>query len=340
MNNSILPAVPKVTVLLPVFNAEAFLKESVESILGQTFKDFELLAINDGSTDKSRDILASFSDQRLKIVDNNGNFGLVYTLNRGIELAQSVYIARMDSDDIAISNRLALQVRYLDNNRNVALIGGSAEFIDCNNKPFMLCKTPQTQDEILTTIFSTNCFIHPSVMFRTNIVRDLGGYSGEALHAEDYDLWLRIIEHYDVANLSAILVQYRIHPNQVSQRKLSFQRAAADHARFLALERCKKKGRVSSRVAAAHTSTWQRLCGKSPSVGADYYSWIKTYRAMGRDDIAQNQVPRAILAAPFCKDLYIELFRPITHSLLVRTILNRFLWYRNKALLIISRRTL
>jgi hypothetical protein len=331
---------PKVTILLPVFNAEAYLNESVESILAQTFADFELLAINDGSTDRSEDILASFSDTRLKIINNDGNQGLVYTLNLGINLARGIYIARMDADDIALPERLALQIRFLDETSNVALVGGQAEFIDSNSKSFMLCQLPQTHDEIITKIFSANCFVHPSVMFRANVISNLGGYREEALHAEDYDLWLRIIEHYDVANLGEILVQYRIHPNQVSQRKLRLQRTVADSTRFSALKRCKLKGRVPSWITAANSTSWQRLCGKTPSVGADYCAWIDTYRAMGRNDLVQQLVPLAIATAPLCKKPYLELCHPITHSIFVYTLVKRLLWYRKKAWLLISRRPL
>ena len=340
MNASTLSIAPKVTVLLPVFNADAFLREAVESILAQSYTNFELLAINDGSTDHSREILASFSDSRLKIIDNDFNRGLVYTLNRGIDLAKGIYIARMDADDIALSERLELQTRYLDETPNVALVGGQAEFIDSKNKTFMFCKVPQTHDEIISQIFSCNCFIHPSVMFRANIVRDLGGYCHDALNAEDYDLWLRIIENHDVANLSEILVRYRIHPNQVSQRKLRLQRTVADSTRFSALKRCKLKGRVPSWITAAHSTSWQRLCGKTPSVGADYCAWIDTYRAMGRNDLAQQLVPFAIATAPLCKKPYLELCHPITHSIFVYILVKRLLWYRKKAWLLISRRPL
>jgi glycosyltransferase involved in cell wall biosynthesis len=340
MNSIKRKAPPKVTILLPVFNTEAFLRESVESILSQTFTDFEVIAINDGSTDRSKEILMSFSDSRLKIIDNDVNRGLINTLNRGIALAKGTYIARMDADDIASPDRLAQQWLYLNENPSVALLGGFAELIDSNNKSFMLCQVPQSHDEIVSKIFSANCFVHPSVMFRANVVRELGGYRDEALHAEDYDLWLRIIEHYKVANLSAILVRYRIHPNQVSQRKLGLQRAAADRARFAALERCKLNGRVSPCITATRPSFWQRLCGKNPSVGADYYSWINIYHAMGRDDIAQKLVPLAIAAAPLCKQLYLELCRPITHSHFVRVLFNRLHWYCKKVWLLISRRLL
>jgi glycosyltransferase involved in cell wall biosynthesis len=331
---------PKVSVLLPIYNAEAFLREAVESILAQTFSDFELLAINDGSTDHSREILTSFSDSRLKIIDNDGNRGLIYTLNRGIEHAKGEFIARMDADDIALPERLALQIRFLDENPNVALVGGQTELIDSYSKSFKLCQLPQTHDEIITKIFTANCFVHPSVLFRANVIRNLGGYREEALHAEDYDLWLRIIEHYDVANLAEILVRYRIHSNQVSLRKLCIQRAIADKVRFAAFERCKLKGRVSTSIIVARISIWQRLWGKVPSAGADYIDWIDTYHLMGRDDLAQQLVLKAIIVAPLCKQLYLEFFRPITHAHVVRVFLNRLHWYRKKVWLLINRRFL
>mgnify|MGYP000500499379 CR=1 FL=1 len=329
-----------ISVILPIYNAERYLKQSIQSILCQTFTDFELLAINDGSIDSSSEILSSFNDKRLRIINNDKNRGLIYTLNRGIEEAKGKYIARMDADDIATPNRLSLQVQFLEQNSSVALVGGCAEFIDENDIPFMSCKVPLSHNEIIQEIFSANCFIHPSVMFRTSVIRSLGGYRSEALHAEDYDLWLRIIEHHQVANLPDNLILYRIHPNQVSQRKLRLQRVAADHSRFSALTRCKEAGRITSEITAEISTFWQKIQGKKPSVGADYCNWIYTYHAMGRKDLAYNLVVPAIISAPLCGKLYKELFRPINDTVFIRGITKQFRWYRSKVELLIKRNKL
>ncbi len=333
-------SMPRVTVLIPVFNAERFLRESVKSVLAQTFAnfDFELLAINDGSTDRSREILSSFSDPRVRIVDNDGNRGLIYTLNHGLELARGEYVARLDADDIAAPDRLAQQAAFLDQHPGVALVGGCAEFIDAEGKVFMTRRVPLTHDEIVARIFSVNCFIHSGVMFRTSVVRTLGGFRPEALHAEDYDLWLRIIERHDVANLPAVLVRYRVHPDQVSQRKLVLQRAAADRSRFAALARCRRADRVPAGVTAAHTYLWQRLRAENPSIGADYLGWMDTYRAMGRDDLADRLIAPAIAAAPLCGRLYRELGRPIIHAPRARAVMKALRWYRSKTWSLFRRR--
>ena len=317
-----------VTVIVPIYNADLFLKQSIESILAQTYSDFELLAINDGSTDTSGKTLESFSDERLKIINNDRNLGLIYTLNRGIKEAKGKYIARMDADDIANPERLALQVSFLEKHSEVALLGGGADLIDENGTSFMPMSPPCLHKEIIEKIFLGSCFIHPSVMFRTNVVRKLGGYRAEALHAEDYDLWLRIIQYHEVANLAEKLIQYRVHPGQVSQRQLRQQRSSADNARFEAYNRFKQMGTPIPDDDNIHNTLWQHLAGVTPSLGGDYLRWIYRYRAMGRDDLANKLIIPGIASAPLCKELYQQLFRPITRSNNYRSLKNRMQWYK------------
>ena len=321
---------PYLSVLMPVYNAESFLSSAIESILNQNYKDYELLVINDGSTDSSLNILESFSDERLNVINNDKNRGIIYTLNRGLKEAKGRYLARMDADDISNPERLALQVEYLENNPHVALVGGYADVIDQNSNKFDAITVPLSHGDIVQNIFSSCCFIHPSVMFRTSIVQSLGGYDPTALHAEDYDLWLRLIQHYQAANLPVPLIQYRIHSSQISQKKLKLQRAAADKARFYALKQFEQDGHHIE-TTVVYNTLFDRLLGKGLSVGDDYLGWIHTYRKMGREDLSRQLVFPAITSAPLCWRLYRELFRPITNS----QILNRLRWYRKRIKLLI-----
>jgi glycosyltransferase involved in cell wall biosynthesis len=324
--------VPKVTVLVPIFNAEPFLRESLNSVFAQTFRDFELLAIDDGSTDGSHEVLSSFHDSRLRMVNNSANRGLIFTLNRGLELAEGEYVARLDADDIAMPERLDRQVAFLDSRPAIALIGSFAEFIDPEGAPFLIQRVPLTFDDIIRKIFSSNCFVHPSVMFRTSVVRELGGFREEMLHAEDYDLWLRVIERHGVANLPEPLVRYRVHPGQLSQRKLRLQRAIADRCRFEALARCRRTGRVPVGVSAERPTFWDRLRGRALTVGGDHLVWMDTYRAMGRHDLADALIWPALASAPFSRRLHRALAGVLFRAPLVRKLRHAFDCCRRRAL--------
>jgi glycosyltransferase involved in cell wall biosynthesis len=302
----------------------------MESILNQVYKDIEVLAINDGSTDSSVKILAGFDDERLRILNNDENKGLIYTLNRGINEARGKYIARMDADDIAYPRRLGLQVDFLESHPNVLLLGGCADVIDDRNIQFSHITVPASHSEIMQQILNGSCFIHPSVMFRTSAVKKLGGYRPQAIHAEDYDLWLRIIQKHKVANLPDTLIRYRVHPGQVSQRQLRQQRTSADHARLESYSYFKKNN-ISVPINSKIPSTvWHRLKGKSPSLGSDYLGWICRYREMGRNDLAKTLIIPGILSAPLCLKLYRQLLHPLLNCQYLQALLKRLRWYKKK----------
>ncbi|MBL4658797.1 MAG: glycosyltransferase [Alcanivoracaceae bacterium] len=326
----------RISVLMPIYNAERFLKTALESILSQSFSDFEIIAINDGSTDASGKILASYGDKRLRVINNDGNKGLIYTLNKGIEKANGKYIARMDADDIALPNRLAMQVEFLEAHPSIVLLGGHAEMIDEHGVPFMPMTPPLSHQAIINRIFIGSCFIHPSVMFRTDVVRELGGYRHDALHAEDYDLWLRIIQNHQVANLSAILIQYRIHPDQVSQRKMRQQRTSADRSRMQAFDVFKSAQGHHLNKIDIYNTPWRRLTGAEPSLGSDHLRWIHRYRMMGRNDLANALIIPGIFSAPLCSSLYREIFQPIRTTPAYRSLSRRIRWYRKKLYMLIS----
>jgi len=336
MYRSDLQNTPKVTVLLPVFNAELFLTECIESILGQSFSNFELLAINDGSTDSSREILATYSDPRLVIVDNNDNRGLIYTLNRGISIARGEYIARMDADDIAVVDRFKKQVAYLDTHPQVAVIGSWAELIDHSGKRIQLRQVPVGNKDIQETQLKTNSFIHPSVMFRTDIVRASGSFRQDALHAEDYDLWLRISENHDVDNLPEPLILYRVHSGQISQRHLRLQRATADRIRAAAWQRRIISGNLSPDAPSPIPGWLSRLRGEVGTVGGDYLTWLQLFREMGRENMASQLVYPLLRAAPLNQQAHSELLRKILNYILTDNQIRALRWYKKRLLCLLG----
>jgi cellulose synthase/poly-beta-1,6-N-acetylglucosamine synthase-like glycosyltransferase len=228
---------PLISVVMSVFNGAAFLAEAVESILNQSVRDFEFIIIDDGSTDASGSILESYrqSDSRVRIY-TQANQGLVYSLNRGCNLAQGRYIARMDADDVALDSRLGRQMDFMETHPHVALLGGAAEFIDRRGKALRIVRPPTEDRDIRAALLDTSVFLHPTTVFRRDVFVSLGGYR-PITHAEDYDLWLRFADCAQSANLKDVVLQYRLHPDQVSVRNCREQALGATAARAAAQAR-------------------------------------------------------------------------------------------------------
>lgn len=207
--------IPKLTVLMPMFNSEMYLQDVMASILSQTFTDFEFLIIDDGSNDSSVEIVNRFNDSRIHLHRRN-HFGFGAQLNYGLDCALAPIIARMDADDIAYPTRFEKQYQFLVDQPDVGIVGTWYERIDENNNILGINKLPCTSKGLkaLQPIFCP--FLHPSVMFRKNIVINAGGYNAELVPAEDFELWLRLSELTEFATIPTILMQKRNHANNVS----------------------------------------------------------------------------------------------------------------------------
>ena len=207
----------KISVLMPVYNTpKDFLKEAIDSILNQTFKDFEFLIINDGSTNNAEDIILSYEDKRIKYIKNEKNLGLIDTLNKGIELAQGEYIARFDSDDISLPERLEKQYNYMINNPQVGVLGTQYESFP-KRKVSNLATKNDTIKEIL--LLDSNTIGHPTVMIKKSILLDNNvRYDKQALYVEDYKMWLDLIDKTEFANLEDILLKYRRHNESICKQ--------------------------------------------------------------------------------------------------------------------------
>jgi len=207
---------PLISVVMPVYNSETYLQESANSILNQTYTNFEFIVINDGSTDRSLDILTEYAekDDRIAII-NQQNSGLSNSLNRGIELSRSDLIARMDADDISNLTRLEEQFNFMNNNPEVAVAGTAFELFGENTKSKIITM-PVTNESIRRNLAFRFCLCHPTVMFRKTTIVDAGRYQG-AGPCQDLELWLRLSRNKTLqfANLEKPLLKYRIHPNQI-----------------------------------------------------------------------------------------------------------------------------
>lgn len=201
---------PKVTVLLPVHNAAEFLGESIPSILVQTFKDFELLVLDDGSTDASVEIVSGFADSRIRLERNPDNLGIAMTLNRGLDLAKGDYIARMDADDRACPERLARQAEYLDRHPQIGVLGSWVRLF--GSQPPVVERQPVGADAVRAGLVFDNPLFHPTVMMRRSVLEEHGlRYDPFFSRTEDFELWSRLSRHCGLDNLPRVLVEMRAH---------------------------------------------------------------------------------------------------------------------------------
>ena len=203
---------PVISVLMTVFNAGRFFDPSIRSILNQTFRNFEFLIVDDGSTDGSADVAEAWADRdsRIKLIRNRENKGQTACLNQGLELVSGRWTARQDADDLSDPSRLSKQYEFLSARPEIVLLGTNGRIIDAQDRLTGLLDAPLSQEGITWTSPFLNPFMHTSVIFRTDIIRaEFRGYNPAYRIAQDYELWTRVIATHQSANLSQRLVSYR-----------------------------------------------------------------------------------------------------------------------------------
>lgn len=252
---------PKISVIMSVYNGERYLREAVDSILNQTFTDFEFIVVNDGSTDNTLSILRQYSDKRLKIINHSENLGLSRSLNMAIEVAKGKYIARMDADDISLPDRLELQSACLDKNRAVGLVGCRYYQIDQYGRIEGVFKVPLDNRSLGKYLWTRHYIAHGTFMIRKEALDLVGTYDENFKYAQDYELLLRIAEKFEICNLGNILYKWRAHKGGITTTELESQRRFAVQASIRAMERKikavdpKMKGQLAdyySRLAFLH----------------------------------------------------------------------------------------
>lgn len=297
---------PAISVLMPVHDGGRFLAPAVESVLAQSFADFELIAIDDGSRDGSAQVLDEFAarDRRIR-VEHQENQGIVASLNRALSLARAPLIARMDADDICRPDRFAKQVAFLARHPEVAVLSGAMDVIDEDGAYLRTEALPTLPDAIASELMHRSCVCHPAVMARTAVLRSVGGYRRAAQYAEDYDLWLRVAEMAQIANVPDVLLAYRVHPVKTSTKNYIAQELAVLSARGAA--RLRQRGehdplsssrpgappgyRESQRMFADSVpraefafSFFRTVLGKTAEVGS-MAEWARLYLRYGLGDI-------------------------------------------------------
>jgi hypothetical protein len=277
---------PLVSVVMVVCNVERFLAEAIESILGQTYTEFEFIIADFGSADNSKSIVSSYAakDSRIRLHEILP-FGLIEARNTACSLARGRYIAMMDADDVAAPNRLELQFAFMQEHPQVGLLGGATEWINASGMPLRLVQFPTEDHEIRLELANRCPFSHPAAMIRSEAFALVGGYRTKFAQAEDYDLWLRIAEHFKVANLKEVVLLYRIHPYQLTLRKRLQQTLCVFAAQVSASSR--RNGNPDPLdsieqitpaflVAAGVTEAAQQVAAAS-----DYLVWLRTMSQAG-----------------------------------------------------------
>lgn len=305
----------QVSIALPVYNGMNFIEQAVESLLNQSFRDFEIIIIDDGSNDKTPEILKSLavSDPRIKVFRNQKQEGICNALNKAISYAQGDLIARMDADDIAHPTRLEKQVKQFWSNPNLIVLGTDVELIDEQGKVIGYRHYPQSHNEILASIQNLSPFAHPSVMFRKSAFLKVGGYRKQYQDAEDYDLWLRMCHLGEMSNLPEPLLQYRIHPRQVTTSRLRNQ-----HRAHMAARR--------EHLGLGNYSLWYALKGKQSTLGYKYMALAYQQILLGQPRAALRYCFHALVYSPLSQQPWKFLWNRIRCT----RAYDRYLWYWKK----------
>lgn len=220
---------PLVSIVMAAYNEEKHIHEAIESVLSQTYPNFEFIIIDDGSTDSTKSIILSYNDERIRLISNEQNLKLIDSLNKGLSLATGKYIARMDADDICLPERLEKQVAFMEANPDIGISGAQLAMFGTSEG---IMKYPLTDQDIRLKLLFTSCFGNNVVIFRKDLmIRHQLFFPKGYLHAEDYKCWTEWILFTKAANIDECLVRYRTHPNSVSVKNRSVQRDTRNRIR-------------------------------------------------------------------------------------------------------------
>ncbi|MCY3867892.1 MAG: glycosyltransferase family 2 protein [Chloroflexi bacterium] len=276
--------VPLVSVVMPVYSGEKYVADAIESILGQTFSDFELIIVEDGSQDGSLEIIRSYEacDDRIRLVSFKRNLGAPIARNHAINLSSADYIAMMDCDDVCLPQRLERQVEHLRANQAIGVLGAGAQAVNEDLSPLFLFDLPEHHALIVFNVFVGSFFVHPTVMMRRQLLDIVGGYKPSQRAADDTELWTRLIWRTRFANLSETLLLYRRHEAQhhtspdatstteswdVRARLLQRLWGTAPHATLARFERMRKDAKLGWRERRAARQDMTRLMDAMISAG-------------------------------------------------------------------------
>jgi glycosyltransferase involved in cell wall biosynthesis len=284
-----------VSIVMPVYNAERYVAQAVESILTQTFGDFEFLIVDDGSTDDSLRILRDYErrDNRVRLI-SRPNTGYVIALNEMLAMAKGEFVARMDADDISLPERIGRQVAFLREHTDVACVGTSSDRIDAKGRRIGQVRHQLNDDEVFAGLLrGDNPVLHPSVMMRADAAKGAGGYDTSLMPAEDLDLWLRLSEVGRVSVLPDILIKYRLHSGSVSEKMQLVQMQKLREA-------CERAWRRRGVAATFTAEPWRAHDRESRFEFTRSYGW-RAWR-LGESSTAFAYGLELIRRRPYCGD--------------------------------------
>jgi glycosyltransferase involved in cell wall biosynthesis len=253
---------------MAVHNGGPYLREAIDSVLGQTFADFEFVIVDDGSTDGSLEMIQAYDDPRIIVQRNGANIGLAHSLNRALDVSRGEYIGRQDADDRSSHERFALQMAALDQQPRLGGVASTVEFIDAAGNVTKRWVQPLANEDIQQELVRYSCFLHASATFRRIALLEIGSYDERLGAGEDYDMVLRLSERWELEGLPQTLYQYRWHNKMDSLTNADTQRHTADRARQTALERRLTLGR---QLALGGAPEWTRRYSRRE--WADRFLW-------------------------------------------------------------------
>lgn len=292
---------PLISVVMPVYNARTYLVHAMASIIEQTHRDWELICVNDGSTDASGDMLEWFAQQDTRIrVVHQANTGIVGALNAGCSLAKAPLICRMDQDDVALPNRLQMQLDHLRRNPACTVVGGAILEMDSDGDPLAISRLAVEHEQIVEQLLTRRTgHFHPTTMFRAEAFEAVGGYRGQYEWVEDHDLWLRLAQRGQLANLRDVVLCYRQHAQSICWQRSAQQRSLMNE---LLREAYRVRGEElpqhliaeGSQVrAAAGPGKWARAAAK----GGFLLSTLKHLRSLLQTDAKTSYKARMAVEA-------------------------------------------
>ncbi len=221
---------PLISVIMPVYNGEKYLRDAIDSVLSQTYGNFEFIIIDDASKDESVSIVRKYDDDRIKLFINDVNMGVAATLNKGIDSAKGKYIARMDCDDVSMPNRFEAQIKYMESHNETVICGSSVNILTDGVESFR--QYSESDGAIRADMIFNSAFVHPAVMIRSDVLKEHNiRYDTEFERAEDYEMWSRIIKMGECCNIGKPLLKYRHHTKQVTQTQKELMFTATNRVR-------------------------------------------------------------------------------------------------------------
>lgn len=296
-------SVPAISVVMSVYNGEKYAPEAVESILAQTFRDFELIIIDDGSTDGTKALLENYAtrDPRVRLI-SRPNKGLTKTLNEGLGLARGEFIARMDADDVSLPTRFEKQVEFLWAHPDCVCVGARVLRVDPYGSPLSESDHKLTHEEIDAQLIEQGlgwAITHPAAMMRRDAVQKVGGYREQFKTSQDLDLWLRLAEVGRLANLPEVLLKYRYHPESVGFTKFEEQRRVKS---IILQDAYTRRGRTPP-------PEWPKAIFTPLPVAEQLRRWARTALKANNRDIAKKHAIDALKREPLKVDSWRVMLR-------------------------------